>query len=150
MYPATVAEVLVDGMKFKPDALRAIKRFRRSKAWRGTIEERLEKFRTLNRELAAAYGIREPVFRFSAAPWSNGYYDPAEHAIGLIGSLSVVTFLHEFGHARGFGERGACRFSINLFRRLFPRSYARCQHSGHTLRRPDRPVGMKGKRRKRT
>ena len=51
----------------------------------------------------------------------------------FVGRLSVVTFLHEFGHALGYGERGACRWSINLFRRCFPRSFARCRQAGHTL-----------------
>jgi hypothetical protein len=44
-----------------------------------------------------------------------------------------VTFLHEFAHARGFDERQACRWSINLFRRCFPRSFASCRQVGHTL-----------------
>jgi len=59
---------------------------------------------------------------------------------------TVITYLHEFAHALlrqgyggqlssvalrakedalGHGERGACRWSINLFRRVFPAQYAR-------------------------
>jgi hypothetical protein len=51
------------------------------------------------------------------------------------GRLSVVTYLHEFAHALGRDERGACRWSINLFRRVFPEQFARLAASGHTLRR---------------
>ena len=69
--------------------------------------------------------------------WS---YHPATHTITLEGRLSVVTFLHEFGHARGYGERGACRFSINPFRRVFPRLFARCRRVGHTLVRGGEPA----------
>ena len=45
----------------------------------------------------------------------------------------MLTYLHEFAHARGYDERGACRWSLNLFRRCFPRSFARCRPVGHTL-----------------
>jgi hypothetical protein len=41
--------------------------------------------------------------------------------------------LHEFAHARGADERQACRWSINLFKKCFPRSFARCRVIGHTL-----------------
>ena len=37
--------------------------------------------------------------------------------------------------ALGHGERGACRWSINLFRRVFPAQFSRLGTSGHTLRR---------------
>jgi hypothetical protein len=60
-------------------------------------------------------------------------YRPACHTITLTGKLSVLTYLHEFAHARGADERQACRWSINLFRRCFPRSFARCRAVGHTL-----------------
>ena len=135
-YPATVAEVLNPQMKFKPDALRAVKRFARSKPWQGTASERKAKFRRLNKQLAVAYGIPKPRLAFVQVEGGlpgNGCYRPLGHAITLYGRLSVVTYLHEFGHARGYGERGACRFSINLFRRLFPRSFARCRPVGHVL-----------------
>jgi hypothetical protein len=136
-YPATVQEVLDPAPRFERLALRAVRAFARSKPWRGTMEERKDKFRRLNRELAGAYGIAEPRLAFqgveagSTSGLSN--YRPAVHTITLIGKLSVVTYLHEFAHARGADERQACRWSINLFRRCFPRSFARCRPVGHTL-----------------
>jgi hypothetical protein len=63
----------------------------------------------------------------------NGSYYPTLHIITMFGKLSVVTYLHEFGHARGYGERKACRFSINIFRRVWPRLFARCRHERHML-----------------
>jgi hypothetical protein len=76
--------------------------------------------------------------RLDGGPSGDSGYSPALHRIALRGKLSVVTFLHEFGHARGFGERQACRWSLNLFRRCFPRSFARCTACGHVLLRdPD-------------
>lgn len=135
-YPRTVREVLSD-MKFKPAALRAVRAFAWSKPWRGTIAERKAKFRRLNRDLARAYGLPKPrlVFHHVEADRFSGAscYRPAVHTITLAGRLSVVTFLHEFAHARGYDERQACRWSLNLFRRVFPRSFARCQSDAHTL-----------------
>ena len=60
------------------------------------------------------------------------YFMPGRNRINLP-TLSVVTYLHEFAHSRGADERQACGWSINLFRRIFPRSYARCRHQGHML-----------------
>jgi hypothetical protein len=136
-YPATVAEVLDPALTFRPAALRAVRTFARSKPWRGSIAARKEKFRRLNRDLAAAYTIAEPrlVFAGVEAGTDSGAsnYRPAAHAITLAGKLSVLTYLHEFAHARGADERQACRWSINLFAHCFPRSFARCRAVAHTL-----------------
>jgi hypothetical protein len=47
-------------MKFKPAVLRAVRLFAKKKPWRGSVEERQEKFRWLDRALAEAYGVEEP------------------------------------------------------------------------------------------
>ena len=135
-YPQTVAEVLDERMTFRPAALRAVCALRRSRPWHGTLDRRKEKFLRLNQDLAVAYGIPEPELRFDGLDGShsgNSHYIPALHRIVMSGKLSVVTYLHEFAHSRGMGERGACRWSINLFRRCFPKEYARLTHVGHTL-----------------
>jgi hypothetical protein len=136
-YPSTIAEILDDRKTFKPAALAAVRRFARSRPWRGTLAEKKAKFERLNQELAEAYGIACPRLIFRGVEDNptvgNGYYRPAAHTIALIGKLSVVTYLHEFGHARGYDERKACRFSVNLFRRAFPQSFARCSTMGHVL-----------------
>ena len=136
-YPATVAEVLDPAMTFKLAALRAMRAFARSKPWQGSIAQRKSKFRRLHRALADAYGIALPRLVFqnveADAPSGASSYCPATHTITLRGKLSVLTYLHEFAHARGADERQACRWSINLFRRCFPRSFARCRAVGHTL-----------------
>lgn len=134
-YPRTVSEVVDPAIKFRPAALRAVRALARSKPWRGTPEERMQKIGDAAARLAAAYEIQTPRLQFVriGRAAGNGFYDPATHTIGLIGRLSIVTFLHEFAHARGMDERRACRWSINMFRRVFPRSYARCRHEGHRL-----------------
>jgi hypothetical protein len=128
-YPATVAEVLDPNAKYKPDALRALRAFAREKPWRGTPEQRRQKFERLLAALSAVYGVSP---RLTFMPNRPAMYVPAANWINLP-QLSVVTFLHEFAHARGADERQACRWSINLFRRVFPRRFARCRQVGHML-----------------
>jgi len=134
-YPDTVQEILRDNKKYKPDCLRAMKRFRRAKAWRGSLTERGAKFETLHRELCEVYGLNTTL-RFGILNDSSSggsYFNPADDSITLSGRLSVVTYLHEFGHARGYDERKACIFSVNLFRRIFPRSFERATFNGHMV-----------------
>jgi hypothetical protein len=141
-YPSTVAECLTDRAKLRRGVIPAVKEFRRAGPWRGTPVERKRKFRRLNGALARAYGMPAPELRFAGIDGSfsgasscrrRGDGQPA--IITMRGKLSVVTFLHEFAHALGRDERGACRWSINLFRRVFPEQYARLRADGHTLRR---------------
>lgn len=131
-YPATVAEVLSDRMKFHPAALAGVRALARAKPWQGTAAERRRKLELCLDALAAAYRIRRPKLLFGV-PGTVDCYVPLTHTIYLSDRMSVVTFLHEFGHARGFDERQTCRWSLNLFRRCFPRSYGRCRHVAHTL-----------------
>ncbi len=150
-YPQHASEVIDPEATFKPAAVRAVKQLARSKPYRGTTAERQTKFRLCLEELAAAYRIPLPSLVFqNAEDRSSGdsCYIPASHTIVLRGRLSVVTFLHEFGHARGFDERQACHFSINLFAKCFPRSFASCRIEGHTLVRdePARPARRQQRR----
>jgi hypothetical protein len=141
-YPDTVAEVIDDSLTFKPAALAAVRRFKAAHPWRGSLDEQHAKFKTLHDELCAAYGLTPPprlVFGNDHVSCSgSSCYFPALNTIVLRGKLSVVTYLHEFAHARGKGERGAATFSINLFKRVWPILFARCSHDGHMLRAPRR------------
>ena len=134
-YPKTVAEILDAGRTYRPAVLRAMKAFRRGKPWRGTLREQLWKLQEAANALAKAYGIAPPVVFPS---WNYpAHYDRLTNFIVLQPNLSVVTFLHEFAHAAfGRSERQAVGWSVNLFRRIFPRSYARLRHEGHMLFKP--------------
>lgn len=140
-YPATVAEVLDERLTFRRATLRALRRFARAKPWRGTECERVAKFNLLHADLCRVYfpdgEALVPFLRFGnfypRAHSGASYYLPACREIYLTGRLSVITYLHEFAHALGRGERGACRWSINLFRHCFPRSFSRCAFHGHMV-----------------
>jgi len=71
-YIETVAEVLDDEMTFKAETLSAMRAFKRSKPWSGSLKERMERFRRLNQGLAAAYGIPEPDLVFGQLDGSSG------------------------------------------------------------------------------
>ena len=141
-YPDTVAECLSDGVKYRRGVVAAEKAFKRSHPWGGTIEERKAKFHRLNEALAEAHGTPAPRLRFERI---DGSFSGASSClrgrngcpavITMRGRLSVVTFLHEFAHALGKDERGACRWSLTLFRRGFARQDARLRAAGHVLRR---------------
>jgi hypothetical protein len=138
-YPESVTEVLDAAMTFRPAALQAMRAFADAKPWRGTVEERQAKFGEVNRALSAVYQLAEPQIAFDTlddGTSGRSHYLPALHRIVLVGRMSVVSYLHEFGHARGFGERQACRWSINLFRRVFPGQFSRLIQVGHMLVHP--------------
>jgi hypothetical protein len=128
-YPATVAEIL-GSVAYWRATRRAVHRFARSKPWRGTEAERQAKFRRLHAELCRVY-VKATLLDFS--PREPAAFWPGRDRINLP-RLSVVSYLHEFAHAvYGSCERQACRWSVNLFRKFFPRSFSRCRQVGHML-----------------
>lgn len=138
-YPETVVEVLDDEITYPKQLLRVMRIFAASNPWRGSIEVRKRKFTDVNRMMALVCRIEKPTLAFGCLDGGSSRascYLPKEHRITLTGTLSVVTFLHEFAHALGMGEQDACRWSINLFRKCFPRQYSRLLHLGHMLIRP--------------
>jgi len=149
-YPQCVLEVVDDQMTYRPEVIHVVRRFAQRQPWRGTVEDREAKFEQLNRDLAVAYGIAMPALNFKCIDGSSSgssHYIPTQHRIVLVGKLSVVTYLHEFAHALGMDERGACQWSINLFKRCFPQQYGRLVHVGHMLIRPaDVASGLRGRR----
>ncbi|GMT43050.1 MAG: hypothetical protein IEMM0002_1461 [bacterium] len=135
-YPDSVLEILDDEMKFKKGTVRALKNFRRfirKNRLRGYNDPRiiLQRFyasKRLIEILSIIYRIPVPDVRLgkvSGEPASSGSscYIPANHTIVLSGKLSVITLLHEFAHARGRNEREAVRFSVNLFKKVYPKQF---------------------------
>ncbi len=139
-YPATVAEILRDDIKFHPKTLAAIARFKVSRPYKGTVRERAEKVFALYTELADVYKIPVPSLQISAIPNDPFcWYRRDIHRIQLNDKMSIVTALHEFGHAIGKDERQTCMWSINLFRMFFPKQYAKLEPKGHQLFRKTTP-----------
>ena len=138
-YPRSVHDIIDDQMTFTPAAIRAVMAFARSRPWQGELDERHQKFRRLHESLCEAYVITpRPRLIFGndhSTCSGRSCFIPAANAIVLRGRLSVITYLHEFAHARGVAsERRACKWSLNLFRRCFPKSWRRLTFEGHMAR----------------
>ena len=135
-YPQTVAEVLDPPVRFRRGVVVAVRRFKRSKPWRGTEDERKAKLERLHQDLCGLYGRQTHLVigLLDGEDSGSSDYVRSTDTITLCGKLSVLTYFHEFGHALGKDERAACRWSLNLFRAVFPVSFARCMAVGHTLR----------------
>jgi hypothetical protein len=98
--------------------------------WSGSLQERFGKFEALHNSLNGIYGKSSRlvndvvVVNSSAGSSGSSYFSPSENEIHLSGKLSVVTYLHEYAHTLGKDERQAVRWSLNLFRQVFPDKFA--------------------------
>ena len=123
------------------------KPFRPKEYSQQAVREKRQKFQWLSDRLADIYHIRRPrvvVGRVTEQSWNakgssgSSNYRPATHTITIEGKFSVITFIHEFGHARGFDETDTVLWSVNLFKRVFPVSYSKLVGEGHTLVQQER------------
>jgi len=136
-YPQTVAEVLTPPVRFRRETLQAVRRLKRSFAWRGNAEERQLKLQNVHADLCRIYGKRTTLTFGVMDGGCSGrsYYSPSLDQIVLIGKPSVLTLLHEWSHViYGPSEQQACRWSIQLFAQGFPRSFSRLSPERHMLR----------------
>jgi len=63
------------------------------------------------------------------------HYSIAHNTIMLSSNPSILSTLHEIGHAIwGNSEIDACRFSIAIFKQIFPKEYSRLIWVGHMLK----------------
>ncbi len=127
-------EVLNDNIKYKSETNSALEEFKKINPFIGTNKQRREKIRNLNKKLSEIYNVRTPLVLFSPQ-LATSCYIPKLNVILLV-NLSVITFLHEFGHVLGKNEYQTCSWSINLFRKHFKEIYDKLEHKGHLLVNP--------------
>lgn len=132
-----------DKAEFPKEVLKGLQEFKeRHKYGHETWEERAagmtELLKVLNHAYKANVTARYIDTRQNHSFMS--YYRPEANEIVIQGKLSIITFLHEYGHAldwkntRGHGgEHFAVLFSVSLFKRIYPRAYAKLTAEGHTL-----------------
>ena len=61
-------------------------------------------------------------------------YNPMTKTITMNETMSIISTMHEFAHALyGADEKKACRWSVHLFRKTFPRAYGQLVWQGHCL-----------------
>ena len=132
-YPATMAENIKD-VKFKKGAVAALRKFKAKKTFKLDVPGRLEALGELLEDLSKVYDIECPGFEavnINGGHSGDSYYHRLQHKIVMQGKLSIITLLHEFAHARGKGERGACVFSLNLFKRVYPKQFEKLDGRNH-------------------
>ncbi len=139
IYPETVEECIDDDLKYRVGVYEVLKKFRSSRPWVGTMEEMQHKFKMLNEDLSEIYKMKTPQLVFvDRFPTGSCCIQNSKPPVIIIepeqdSRYSVVCYLHEFAHALGKGEKDACKWSINLFKRIFPSSYEALDHKGHML-----------------
>lgn len=125
---------------YPPELLQALARFKQMGAWSGSVRERKAKFEWIHRRLCEIYRkdlklklrVHDKIGRWHFSGSSSCNY--ITNTITLEGRLSVVTFLHEWGHALGLrGQEQAQAYAVGLFRLTFPEQFARLQRDGYCL-----------------
>lgn len=123
-YPAHVIDVMKEFKKYH-------------KLGTESDESRLDAMSILVREIASAYQVQAPIIRMDRIDGSSSAdscYSQNDHSITMRGKLSIITFLHEVAHAiLSHNEHQARVWSLNLFKRIYPKSFAKLQGDGHFM-----------------
>jgi len=127
-YP-TKEEILEKEQKFKPETIEIIKTWKKIE-W--NAEKSFESLKALAKVLASIY--EKPVRVEFVSNYPTCCYQPATQTIIINNSTSIISLLHEFAHhLYGPSELKACRWSVWLFKKTFPKSYAKLKWQGHML-----------------
>jgi hypothetical protein len=135
-------DVLDDSKTFKPEAIKALRRFKALKTFRPETPEgaRLEGMQTLTNDLVDVYGLRVVIPVMHNPGWGMDMAQTTDEnvpviPISLFGpNLSIITLLHQFAGIRKYIESdgednlsflGRQRYAANLFRKVYPRQFAR-------------------------
>lgn len=127
-------------MLYKSEVFGALREFKRLRPWSGSVAERKAKFERLHRRLCEIYRkeirlrfrVPDEIGRWGFSGDSDCNY--STNTITLRGRLSVVTFLHEWGHALGLHEQERAQaYAVELFRSVFPRQFAKLRLDGYCL-----------------
>lgn len=153
-YPQTVNEIIDDEMEYPEGVVEAVENWKKKKLWGSSTNlERLIGLAEMAVELSLIYNIECPLVKVDQSidldatvrdtklqKSGSSNYNLTTHMITMSGNLSIITFLHEYGHALQKGERSATAWSVNLFKRVFPNQFEKLDHSQHTLirRRTDK------------
>lgn len=80
--------------------------------------------------------LKHPVVIFRPDSSLSSNFNPRTNTITMNGKPSIITALHEYAHALGEDEFGACVYSFQLFSAVFPKAYAKLKWCGHMLVKP--------------
>jgi hypothetical protein len=133
--------VLDDGFKLAPEVRKALMVFKATNPYTCPNEKFLDGVQQLYVDLSHYYEIPTPLVRH-IGPWEgtsgSSYYTP--HSITLMGYRSIITALHEYTHARGYGETAAVWWSTNAFRLVWPSDFKKLRASQNLPFKPREAV----------
>ncbi len=93
----------------------------------------------LHENLNRVTGLTTKITFVSESHFGGGHYHLERNEIVMSDRLSVITYLHEYAHAMGMlEETDAIRWSVNLFKKVFPKSFKALKVNGHMLERRTR------------
>lgn len=143
----SIQEVLLDNPKFPKAICKAVRAGRLQKVWRGDRKVRIEKFKSF---LALLNNATDNKFTISFKEQGNNEtslssyvkFDPdniMNPHIVIVGKLSLATFLYCYATAQQKSDErftthfGRWRWAANIFKRFFPKSFAKLDTSGPYL-----------------
>ena len=114
--------------------------FRKTGFWRKNETEQVEILKQALNELNNAYGTNIGLEYFNNQYFyrltGGGYFSPSDRKIYLY-KISLMTFLHEFAHAIGYGQTDAVLWSHKVFKEALPVLYRRARNRKLLLHLPD-------------
>jgi hypothetical protein len=134
-YP-TKEEIMNNPMKHKKEVIQTLKEFKKLPHPNGITYEDLYGLLTC---LSSVYN--KPLYITNIPPQQGCSYDPINKTIHLDNSNSIISALHEFGHhLYGSSETKACRWSVWLFKKVYPKAFTLLEWKGHLLVRQNKPT----------
>lgn len=138
----TKEDILDDNKTFKPEAIKALRRFKALKTFRPDTPEgaRLEGMQVLINDLVDVYGLRVILPVLHDLGWGADLPRTPDEGVPVIPiamfgpNLSIITLLYQFASVRKYIEsdgeemlsfKGRQRYAVNLFRKVYPRQFAR-------------------------
>jgi len=132
-YP-TPERIMTNPVKHKKEVLTMAKTWRKE-TWatkkRGTPSERFEAIAIILTNIATIYN--KPVrIKLEVDSAIGPRYDVPNNTIIIDQKLSIITAFHELAHHLfGINETQACRWSIWLFKKVWPIAFDRLTWEGH-------------------
>ena len=136
LYP-TREKIINNPLIHKKEAVKTVKKWK-EKVWKpirksDNRQKKFEALEILAKKLGKTYNnpIGSVTYNENAPTCS---YNPITKTIAINGSLSIISTLHEFAHhLHGHSELKACRWSIYMFKSVFPEAFKKLKWKRHML-----------------
>jgi hypothetical protein len=138
-YP-TRDEILAVNQTFKPGVIGLVRNWKADwKTAKGADDaHKAMLVQVLAHELSDLYNRAHPTVVLAERAFEeHGTYNATTNVITLSPPVSIITSLHEIAHHLfGHSERQATTWSVHLFKRVWPKAFARLEWRGHMLVKP--------------